>query len=145
MSDTTNEKIETLKSQFFSALDDFKKYFVFYNKNPESDEYLRYYENAKSQLITISQDLFNTTKTVYDNIQSLESEMSDVSDEIDKNKETNEKMFLLTQELKKTESGSQILISDSKTEYNTLYNYNVQIFVGILLLSGSIVAIFKKP
>ena len=37
-----NEKIVTIKSQFFSALDDFKKYYVYYNKNPEVNEFQNY-------------------------------------------------------------------------------------------------------
>ena len=35
-----NEKINSIKSQFFSALDDYKKYYVYYNKNPEVNETL---------------------------------------------------------------------------------------------------------
>ncbi len=38
-----NEQINNIKSQFFSALDDFKKYYVYYNKNPEVDEFQSYY------------------------------------------------------------------------------------------------------
>ena len=56
-----NEKINTTKRQFFSALDDFKKYYVYYNKNPEVDEFQNYYINSKSQLQTMSRDLFLTT------------------------------------------------------------------------------------
>ena len=33
-----NEKIKTIKDSFLSALDDFKKYYVFFHKNPEVDE-----------------------------------------------------------------------------------------------------------
>ena len=36
------EKIDTIKTQFFSALDDFKKYYVYYNKNPEVNEFQNY-------------------------------------------------------------------------------------------------------
>ena len=36
---TFDEKINNIKTSFFSVLDDFKKYYVFYNKNPEVDEY----------------------------------------------------------------------------------------------------------
>jgi hypothetical protein len=33
------EKIHTLQQQLPAILDDFKKYYVFYNKNPEYPEY----------------------------------------------------------------------------------------------------------
>ena len=45
-----NEQINNIKSQFFSALDDFKKYYVYYNKNPEVTEFQNYYANSKGQL-----------------------------------------------------------------------------------------------
>ena len=41
-----DEKITVIQGQFFSALDDFKKYYVYFNKNPEVDEYQNYYENS---------------------------------------------------------------------------------------------------
>ena len=33
------EKINSINSSFLSALDDFKKYYIFYHKNPDVDEY----------------------------------------------------------------------------------------------------------
>ena len=33
------EKINSINSSFLSALDDFKKYYIYYQKNPEVDEY----------------------------------------------------------------------------------------------------------
>ena len=37
-----DEKINSIKDQFFSALDDFKKYYVYFNKNPEVNEFQNY-------------------------------------------------------------------------------------------------------
>ena len=42
-------KINTLKEKLPSILDDFKKYYIFYNKNPEYTEYQQMFENIKSQ------------------------------------------------------------------------------------------------
>jgi hypothetical protein len=35
---TYNEKLNNLKTEFFSVLEDFKKYYVYYNKNPEVNQ-----------------------------------------------------------------------------------------------------------
>ena len=74
-----NEQINNIKSQFFSALDDFKKYYVYYNKNPEVNEFQNYYTNSKSQLQTMSKDLFLTTNSIDKNIEILDNEMLDIS------------------------------------------------------------------
>jgi tRNA A37 methylthiotransferase MiaB len=39
-------QINTLKEKLPSILDDFKKYYVFYNKNPEYSEYQQMFENS---------------------------------------------------------------------------------------------------
>ena len=74
-----NEKINTIKTQFFSALDDFKKYYVYYNKNPEVNEFQNYYVNSKSQLQTMSRDLFLTTNNIDKNIENLDKLMAHIS------------------------------------------------------------------
>ena len=64
-----DEKIDSIKEQFFSALDDFKKYYVYYNKNPEVNEFQNYYATSKGQLQTMSKDLFLTTNDIDKNIE----------------------------------------------------------------------------
>ena len=56
-----NEKINSIKTQFFSALDDFKKYYVYFHKNPEVTEFQNYYANSKGQLQTML-DAFSFSK-----------------------------------------------------------------------------------
>ena len=74
-----NEQINNIKSQFFSALDDFTKYYVYYNKNPEVNEFQNYYANSKSQLQTMSKDLFLTTNNIDKNIEDLDNKMLNIS------------------------------------------------------------------
>ena len=44
------EKIKGINSSFLSALDDFKKYYVYYHKNPEEDVFSNNFINSKNQL-----------------------------------------------------------------------------------------------
>ena len=81
-----DEKINTIKSQFFSSLDDFKKYYVYYNKNPEVNEFQNYYVNSKGQLQTMSRDLFLITNNIDKNIDILDKQMSSISDQLDDEK-----------------------------------------------------------
>lgn len=131
-----NEQINNIKSQFFSALDDFTKYYVYYNKNPEVDEFQNYYANSKSQLQTMSKDLFLTTNNIDKNIEFLDNEMLNISIKLENEKKINTEMTELINNLQNTQNGSEILIDDSKTKYNIQYYKNVEIFIGILTLTG---------
>jgi hypothetical protein len=131
-----NEQINNIKSQFFSALDDFTKYYVYYNKNPEVNEFQNYYANSKSQLQTMSKDLFLTTNNIDKNIEVLDNEMMKISIKLENEKKLNKEMSELINNLQNTQNGSEILIDDSKTKYNIQYYKNVEIFIGILIISG---------
>jgi len=137
-----DEKINGIKTQFFSALDDFKKYYVYYNKNPEVNEFQNYYVNSKTQLQTMSKDLFLTTNNIDKNIEILDKKMSAISLKMEDEKQLNEKLMLLLKNLQNTKDGSSILIDDSKEAYNIQYYYNVEIIIGILIVSGILAKMF---
>lgn len=138
-----NEKIHATNTQFFSALDDFKKYYVYYNKNPEVDEFQNYYINSKSQLQTMSRDLFLTTNNIDKNIEILDSEMSSIGVKLENEKKLNGELMKVLSSLENTHNGSEILIDNSKDTYNKQYYYNWEIFIGILIVSGLLVKLFK--
>ena len=137
-----NEQINNIKSQFFSALDDFTKYYVYYNKNPEVNEFQNYYTNSKSQLQTMSKDLFLTTNNIDKNIEILDNEMLDISIKLEKQKELHKEMTELINNLQNTQNGSEILIDDSKTKYNLQYYKNIELFIGMLMVSGLLTNFF---
>ena len=139
-----NEQINNIKSQFFSALDDFTKYYVYYNKNPEVNEFQNYYANSKGQLQTMSKDLFLTTNNIDKNIEDLDNEMLQISIKLENEKKLNKEMSELINNLQNTQNGSEILIDDSKTKYNIQYYKNVEIFIGILILSGLLTKLVIK-
>jgi|LakMenE01Jun11ns_1017448.scaffolds.fasta_scaffold9737480_1 hypothetical protein len=139
-----NEKINNIKSQFFSALDDFKKYYVYYNKNPEVNEFQNYYVNSKGQLQNLSRDLFLTTNNIDKNIETLDKSMSSISAQLDDEKKLNKEMMKLIASLENTQNGSEILIDDSKSNYNEQYINNWEIFFGILFVSILLGKLFKN-
>jgi hypothetical protein len=130
-----NEKINTIKSQFFSALDDFKKYYVYFNKNPEVNEFQNYYANSKGQLQTMSRDLFLTTNNIDKNIDILDKQMSSMSAQLDDEKKLNKEMMKLISDLENTQNGSEVLIDDSKERYNQQWTRNVEMFLCIIFIS----------
>jgi esterase/lipase len=140
-----NEQINTIKTQFFSALDDFKKYYVYFNKNPEVNEFQNFYANSKGQLQTMSRQLFLTSNNIDKMIEELDEQVSSVSVKLKEEEELYKKLMELTQNLDNTQDGSQILIDDSKKKYNDQYYKNVEIFIGIIIVIGLLSKLFKKP
>lgn len=131
-----NEKIDTIKEQFFSALDDFKKYYVYFNKNPEVNEFQNYYATSKGQIQSLSNNLVLITTNIDKNIELLNDKMMEVSKQLEKEKILNDKLIKQQGALQNTESGSEILIDDAKTEYNIQYYRNWQMFIGIFMVMG---------
>ena len=109
-------QINTLKEKLPSILDDFKKYYVFYNKNPEYSEYQQMFENIKGNLQNINSELFMT------------------SNNIEKEKIKNRQLKRRLGIIEKKYNGSDELISDYKEIYNLDYLKNFALFYGIILL-----------
>jgi hypothetical protein len=138
------EKINNIEKQFFSALDDFKKYYVFYNKNPEVNEYQNYYVNSKSQLQSMSKDLFLTTNDISKNIEFLNNEMKAASIKLKNEKKINVELSGLLGNLQNTKNGTEILINDSKEEYNKQYYYNLELIGGTIIIGLLLSTMFYK-
>lgn len=141
------EKINSIKTQFFSALDDFKKYYVYYNKNPEVNEFQNYYSNSKGQLQSMSNELITTTNNINKSIQMLNNTMMEDDAQLVNEKKINSELTNTVNNLENTQNGSEILIDDSKHNYNIQYHYNIELFIGILILGGTLTKIFRpiKP
>ena len=140
-----DEKINNLKTRFFSALDDFKKYYVYFNKNPEVNEFQNFYANSKSQLQTMSRQLFLTTNNIDKIIEEIDKQVSSISEKLEGEEELYKKLIELAENIDNTQDGSQILIDDSKKKYNDQYYKNIQIFMGIIIGIILLIKLFKKP
>ena len=140
-----NEKIITIKNSFFSALDDFKKYYVFYHKNPEVDEFQNFFANSKGQLQNLNADMFLVTNNIQKNIKDLDMEMQTVSKKLEDEKELNDELIMLINRIQKTQDGSAIMIDDAKDEYNIQYYKNWEMFIGIIIFMSAAVKLLNKP
>jgi hypothetical protein len=140
-----DEKIKNIKNSFFSALADFQKYYVFYNKNPEVDEYQNFFINSKGQLQGLNSDMFLVTNNIQKKIKDLDAEMQVTSKKLQAEKELNEELLTLINRIQTTQDGSAIMIDDAKDEYNTQYYKNWELFIGILIILGISIKILVKP
>jgi len=137
------EKIDNIRNQFFSAVDDFKKYYVYFNKNPEVNEFQNYYANSKGQLQSMTSELFLTTNNIDKSIDMLNSQMQSVTVKLTDEKKLNIQLKKVLKDLYNTKEGSEELIDDSKEEYNQQYFYNWELIMGIFIVSGLLTYVFK--
>lgn len=140
-----DEKIKGIKNSFFSALDDFKKYYVYYNKNPEVDEYQNFFATSKSQLQGLNSDIFIVTNNIQQHIKDLNAEMAAISNKLKNEKDLSAELLLLINNIQTTEDGSAIMIDDVKEEYNLQYYKNWELFIGIIVFTGISIKLLNKP
>jgi hypothetical protein len=129
------DKIKDLHKNFLSVLDDFKKYYVYYNKNPEVDEFNNYYLQSKSQLQNLSKELYLISEECKKNIDSLNSQIINNNIKLRDEKKLNDKLNIAVSKLDVTNDNSKLLITDSKDSYNEQYIINWEIFIGIFIVA----------
>ena len=150
MDDLKNSKnflsqINTLKEKLPSILDDFKKYYVFYNKNPEYNEYQQMFENIKSNLQNMNSELFMTSNNIEKDTENINNRLQKINALISKEKVKNKQLKKKLGYIEKQYNGSDELISDYKDIYNLDYLTNFALFFGVILLASTLALKFKAP
>ncbi len=137
-----DEKINSIQEQFHSVLEDFKKYYVFYNKNPEVNEYQHFFMESKSQLEKLNKDILMVGKNIENNVQIINKNMVLLNKKIGNEKKLNGELLKLMNNLNNTQNGSGTMINDSKYNYNEQYYKNISFFLSILISFGIIHKLF---
>ena len=139
-----SEKITATSQQFFAVLDDFKKYYVFFNKNPEVNEYQQFYLNNKTQLQNLNRDIFSVTNNIEKDIEQLSHLMTQMNAKLGSEKELDGELGKLATNLSNTGNGASIMLEDTTQIYAKQYYQNVEIFVGIIGISLLLASLLKK-
>ena len=138
------ENIITLKQQLPHILDDFIKYFVLYNKDPNYPGYQSTFENNKSNLNKLSSSLFmisNDVEVNIDNINNLYKTLDIlIKKERAKNRELKRKLGIVES---KTNSSNE-MIDDYSEIYDIGYLRNWALFLSIITSGILISVVFKK-
>jgi hypothetical protein len=140
-----NEKINTLESQFYSALDDYKQTYILYNKNMNNDEYNRLFNVSSIQLDSIIKDAFVFSKDIEKQTYELTNYVNNLDTRIKNNKNINKDFIYKLGQITGSTNGSNILNSNSKELYKYQYISNWTMFLGIFLIINALYYVFKKP
>jgi len=138
------QKLNTYSEQIKYALDDYRKSYIYYNTNPDNQEYARIFSIDSGNVTTLNKDLFVTTNDIQKNIDDLNLKITSLNRNIKLNKTINGKLITELQQLEGRENGSQVLIDNSKESYKTQYIANWNMVVGIFITIGMLGTIFRK-
>jgi DNA repair exonuclease SbcCD ATPase subunit len=139
-----NNKIKTLQEKLPAILDDFKKYYVFFNKNPTYSEYQQIYENLKDNLNTISNELITITNDVEKNTKNIGEFLLKINQSIEKEKNKNIKLKSIESNINNSYNGSRVMINEYKEMYNSKYYNNIFMFIGIIISGATLVKVFAN-
>jgi SMC interacting uncharacterized protein involved in chromosome segregation len=138
-------KIKTLEEKLPAILDDFKKYYIFYNKTPTYNEYQTIFENLKSNLDSINSELFAISNQVENGSQFISNQLLKINNLIESEKSKNTKLKSKKHHLNNKYNGSKELINEYKQIYNNKYLRNIFLFVGIFIGVLLLYKFFSQP
>jgi uncharacterized protein YdcH (DUF465 family) len=124
--------LQIFEEQLQPILDDFLKYYVFYNKNPDVTEYRQIFFNLKSNLNNINSKLFTLTNEVDSNIESISKNLNTLNDKIMDLKSKNTSLKKKVGSVEEKNNSSTELIYDYKQMYDNNYLRNWALLFSIL-------------
>ena len=137
-------QLETLQSQLPAILNDFTKYYVFFNKNPEYPEYEQMFQNIKSNLNDINSQLFILSNDLQINTDKINEKLFALDVLIRKEKKKNRELKLKLGIIEHKNSAASELIYDYKEMYESDYLRNWALFLSIVVVGLTISKTFKS-
>jgi hypothetical protein len=138
------QQLTSLEQQLPSILDDFEKYYIFYNMNPSNSEYQRIFENIKNNLNTVNSKTLNLSNGLEKSLDEINKKLKSLDIHIQKEKETNVKLKKTLGIIEQKGNSSNILINNYKQLYDINYLQNWALFLSIVVAGYSIFKISKN-
>lgn len=142
--DILRRKVTTLNERLPAILDDFQKYYVFFNKNPEYPEYQHLFENIKNNLNTTNSELFVLSNEVDMSTDEINENLFKLNILIEREKDRNRELKRKLGIVEHKNNASTELISDHKQIYESEYLRNWSLFFSILIIGLSIARMNNK-
>jgi hypothetical protein len=139
-----NEQLDALNSQFYSILDDYKKYYIFFNKNPDYQDYVTAYANVKSNIQSINSNVFRISGEAESALNKLMEDTKDINTKIQEEKILNERLKNNLGLIKTNTASANVMISNYKELYREQYIRNLTTFLGLFLSTFVIFKVYLK-
>jgi hypothetical protein len=136
--DQFREKIQTLNLQLSPILDDFKKYYVFFNTNPEYPEYQQMFQNIKGNMTKLNSELFVLANNVQSNTEDINKKLFELDVLIKEEKRKNIELKRRLGIVEHKNNAASEMITDYTTIYDIDYLRNWGLFFCILIAGVAI-------
>lgn len=137
--------LNVLKQKISPILDDFKKYYVFYNKNPEYPEYQSMFETIKGQITQVCSDLFVLENNVIKNTDQINKALIELNILIKKERKLNRELKRKLGIAETENNAAMELIDNYKEMYDSGYLRNWGLGISILFAFTIISKVYKSP
>jgi hypothetical protein len=142
--DIFKQKLEELTNKLPGMLDDFKKAYLFYNKNPQNNEYHQIYETSKNVLNTFNTEVLLLSNNIESTTEDINKILLNLNKFIINEKQINKELKKKVNTVEHKESAANELIYDYKKIYGINYTKNWGLFLSILIGGFSIYKIYKN-
>ena len=136
-------QLNTIQSQLGPILDDFNKYFVFYNMNPQISENQQMYDNIKNNIHELYASLLTISTDIDTNVNQINNDYQELNKLIEILKQRNAILKRKLGIAEDTYDGSDTMISNYKDMYNLQYLKNFSLGLGLVFSLVLITKIFK--
>jgi len=139
-----NLDLQTLYKQVPTILDDYKKAYLFYNKNPQNNEYQQKLETVTNQLNNIASKLFMLYNNIETNTDEINKKLFIINILIENAKEKNKKLKRKLGFVEHRHNITDDMINDYKLIYNIGYLRNWGLVLSIIIVGFTISKVFTN-
>ena len=138
------QRIETLKEQLPSILDDFNKYFVLYSTDPSYPEFGTMFNNIKQNLNSLSASIFMVSNDVDANTDEINKTLKKLDVLITKERRQNRELRRKLGIIEEQNNSSKELIDNYNEMYDADYLRNWGLFLSTIVVGVSISKMFTR-
>jgi hypothetical protein len=139
------DKLDALQQKIIPILEDFQKYYVFYNKNPDYPDYQSMFDKVKGQITQVCSDLFTLENNVDKNINNINKALAELNVLIQEEKKTNRELKRKLGIAETENNAASELINNYKEMYEEGYLRNWGLGISILFAGLIISKVYKSP
>jgi len=139
-----SQKLESLKQQLPPILDDYKKYYVFYNKNPDYNEYQQAFDRIQGNLNQLNSDLFMLSNSVQSETDDINKYLNQLNVLINIEKSIRTDLKKQLGNVESDNNATTEMIDNYKEIYNNGYLKNWGLLLSIVLAGFAISKVYSS-
>ena len=139
-----SQKLESLKQQLPHILDDYNKYSVLYNKNPDYNEYQQSFNRIQGNLNQLNSELFMLSNNVQSETDNINKYLNQINTLISIEKTTRTDLKKQLGNIESENNATTEMIINYKEMYNNDYLRNWGLLLSIVLAGYAISKVYSS-